>query len=127
MSEDKQFRSSAPYFLVSDLHKSLDYYHTSLGFKQPKLWGDPPEFATPSHDGFIFKFKQVKEGEALSPNCEHHWDAYVWTNDADALYAEVTADGAIIEYEPCIQREYDRKGFAVRDSYVIAFGQHYEA
>lgn len=35
----------------------------------------------------------------------------------------------MIEYEPCIQGEYDMKEFAVRDpdGHVIAFGQHHEA
>ena len=56
------------------------------------------------------------------------WDAYVWINDADALYAEFRENGALIEYEPCIRRDYDMKEFAVRDpdGHVIAFGQHYE-
>ena len=128
-SADTQFRGSAPYLIVQDLHKSLDYYHTALGFNKPKLWGDPPEFAMPSRDGFIFMLKQAGGEISPNPNGGGHWDAYVWINDADTLYAHCKANGGIIEYDPCIQKEYDMKEFAVRDldGYIIAFGQHYEA
>ena len=125
---DKQFIGSAPYFLVRNLEESLDYYHNALGFDKPKLWGDPPEFAVPSRDGFIFMLKQVDEGGTVNPNGGEQWDAYVWINDVDTLFAHCKANGGIIEYEPCIQKEYDMKEFAVRDldGYVIALGQHYE-
>lgn len=127
MTETDQFRGSAPYFIVQDLHRSLGYYHTVLGFNKPKLWGDPPEFAMPSRDGFIFMLKQAGESISPNPNGDGHWDAYVWINDADAFYAHCKANEGIIEYDPCIQKEYDMKEFAVRDpdGYIIAFGQHY--
>ena len=130
-SHDRQFRATAPYFRVRDLMKSVDYYHRVLGFDQPKLWGDPPEFAMPSRDGFIFMLKQAEKDADLTASHEHtgYWDAYVWINDADSLFGEFTKNGAIVDYEPCIQAEYDMKEFAVRDldGHVIAFGQHYEA
>ncbi len=130
-SPETQFKGTAPFFFVRNLVESLDYYHKVLGFNKPKLWGDPPSFAMPSRDGFIFMLKEVFEGAAVTPNGnqEEHWDAYVWINDADVLFSEVKANGARIEYAPCIQREYDMKEFAVRDpdGYLIAFGQHYES
>lgn len=60
---------------------------------------------------------------------EHCWDAYVWVEGLDELFAEMKANGATIEYEPCIQEDYDMKEFAVRDpdGYVLAFGQQHEA
>jgi uncharacterized glyoxalase superfamily protein PhnB len=50
-------------------------------------------------------------------------------NDADAPFAQCRDNGGVIEYEPCIQDEYDVKVFAVRDpdGHVIAFGQHHKA
>ena len=130
-TNDRQFRGTAPYFVVRNLKESLAYYHRALGFNMPKLWGDPPTFAMPSRDGFTFMLHQTREGSDVTttPDQGGSWDAYVWINDADSLYSKFQEDGAIIEYKPCIQEEYDMKEFAVRDpdGHVIAFGQHYEA
>ena len=130
-SNDRQFRGTAPYFLVRNLKESLEYYHQALGFDMPKLWGDPPSFAMPSRDGFIFMLKQAESEDTVTTSHDQggFWDAYVWINDADALFAQCQANGATIEYEPCIQEDYDMKEFAVRDpdGHVIAFGQHFEA
>ncbi len=130
-SEEKQFRGTAPYFVVRNLKESLEYYHSSLGFDMPPQWGDPPEFAMPSRDGFTFMLKQAGGEDAVATNRDQggFWDAYVWINDADALFAQCRDNGAVIEYEPCVQEEYDMKEFAVRDpdGHIIAFGQHHEA
>lgn len=125
------FKTTAPYFVVRDLSKSIDYYHNALGFSKPALWGAPPSFAMPSREGCIFMLKQAEEGVAITPNRNQsgYWDAYVWVNDVDTLFAEFKKNKAIIDYEPCIQEEYDMKEFAVKDpdGYVIAFGQHHES
>ena len=127
----KQFRGTAPYFVVQDVVKSVEYYHKVLGFDSPKLWGQPPTFAMPARDGFAFMLKQAEAGTTIVPNRDQdgYWDAYVWVNDVDALFSELSANGAIVDYEPHIQADYNMKEFAVKDldGYVIAFGQHYEA
>ena len=88
-------------------------------------------FAMPLRDGFIFMIKQADQGAGVTTSRDQSgfWDAYVWINDAELLFSKFKEDGAIIEYEPCIRKEYDMKEFAVRDldGHVIAFGQHYEA
>ena len=128
---DRQFKATAPFFVVRNLKESVEYFHRVLGFNMPKLWGNPPTFAMPSRDGFIFMLYQADQGAELRTNRDQSgaWDAYVWINDADSLFSRFRDDGAIIEYEPCIQEDYDMKEFAVRDpdGHVIAFGQHYEA
>jgi catechol 2,3-dioxygenase-like lactoylglutathione lyase family enzyme len=127
----KQIIGSAPYFVVQDLGKSLDFYCDTLGFERPRLWGDPPEFAMPNRDGFIFMLKQAQSEAAVAPNRNHggYWDAYVWVVDTDALFAEFKAEGARFDYELCIQEEYGNKEFAVLDpdGYSIAFGQNLES
>ena len=129
-TDERQFKGTAPYFVVRNL-KSLEYYHRALGFDMPQLWGEPPTFAMPSRDGFTFMLKQAEAEDTVITSRDQggFWDAYVWINDADALFAECKDNGAIIEYEPCIQDEYDMKEFAVRDpdGHVIAFGQHHKA
>ena len=127
MTEQKQFNGIAPFFFVQSLSQSLDYYCDTLGFERPKLWGDPPTFAMPHRDNFIIMLKQVSEGQTIATNgSQGNWDAYVWIEDADILYKEVKDRGATIDYEPCIQSEYDMKEFAVvdPDGYLIAFGEH---
>lgn len=128
--EECQFRATAPYFMVRSLKASLDYYHNVLGFDMPPLWGEPPSFAMPSRDRFIIMLKEVKQGAEITTNRSQggYWDAYVWINDADALFTDYKEKGAIVDYEPCIRPEYDMKEFGVRDSdgHVIGFGQHYQ-
>ena len=132
MSSDadrKYILGTAPYFMVKNLQDSLNYYHEALGFNMPKVWGDPPRFAMPSRDGFVFMLNEVKE-ETVIPIRQRGgvWDAYIWIDDADSLFSQFCKNGAEVAYEPCIQREYDMKEFAIGDpdGHVIAFGQHYD-
>lgn len=121
---------SAPYFVVSDLAASLDYYCDVLGFTRPRLWGEPPNFAMPDRDGFIIMLKRVKNKEFIQPNRTRggYWDAYIWVRDAEALYNEFAAKGAEFAYGLTHQHEYDNIEFAVYDpdGYFIAFGQDAE-
>ena len=121
---------SAPYFVVSDLAASLDYYCDALGFNRPPPWGEPPTFAMPDRDGLIFMLKQVEDSSNIQPNRtrDGYWDAYIWVRDAKALYAEFEAKGAEFAYGLTIQDEYNNIELAVYDpdGYFIAFGQGLE-
>ncbi len=129
-ADKRQFRGTAPYFMVRDLQVSVDYYHRILGFDLPKLWGEPPSFAMPSRDGFTIMLKEAGADVRIVINRDQggYWDAYIWINDADALFAEFKEKGAIVDYEPYIEREYDMKEFGIRDpdGHLLGFGQHYE-
>jgi len=118
---------SAPYFFIRDLTESLDYYCDVLGFTRPRLWGQPPTFAMPNRDGFIFMLKQVNDHSTILPNESRGglWDAYVWVRNVRGLHAEFEAKGAEFAYGLTHQHEYDNIEFAIRDpdGYVIAFGQ----
>lgn len=128
----KQFLASAPFLVVKDLRASVEYFHQKLGFTHPELWGDPPCFAMPSRDGFIVMLEQAPAGTEPPRNSSGGrtgvWDTYIWVRNADTLFAEFGANGAIIEYEPCIREAYDMKEFAVRDldGHIIAFGQDHK-
>ena len=128
--QNRQFIGTAAYFVVSNLLQSVDYYHNKLGFDYPHLWDDPPTFAMPQRDGFIFMLKEAEADATIVPNRSQggYWDAYIWIRDVDALFAEFEQNGAIIDYAPTIQHDYGMKEFAVRDpdGYVIAFGQDTE-
>lgn len=121
---------SAPYFVVSDLAASLNYYCGALGFNRPPLWGEPPTFAMPEREGFIFMLKEVGDDHKILPNRKRggYWDAYVWVRNAPVLYAEFKAQGAQFAYGLTHQHEYNNIEFAVYDpdGYFIAFGQGVE-
>jgi uncharacterized glyoxalase superfamily protein PhnB len=126
----KQFLGIAPYFLVRDVVKAAEYYRDALGFSYPRFWGDPPIFCMPQRDGLIVMLSQTRDAMIIRPNAKARgdgsWDAYVWVNDADTLYAEVKPHGAIIAYEPVLKEEYGNREFGVRDldGYLLAFGSH---
>jgi uncharacterized glyoxalase superfamily protein PhnB len=129
-TNEKDFKGTAPYFMVRNLQASLEFYHRALGFDMPDTWGDPPTFAMPSREGFTFMIKQAEPQVTITTSRDQggFWDAYVWVNDADSLFVEFKENGATFDYEPCIQDEYDMKEFAVRDpdGHVIAFGSHHK-
>jgi len=124
----KQLFGIAPYFFVRDVVKAAEYYRDALGFSYPRFWGKPPVFCMPQRDGVIVMLSQVQDPAVIRPNAtvqdDEPWDAYVWVNDADALFAEVKPRGAIIAYEPMLKEGYGNREFAVRDldGYLIAFG-----
>ena len=127
---NKNLITAAPYFVVSNLHESVAYYENSLGFKAAELWGEPPTFAMPQRDGITIMLNEADETSAPSPNRTRSgfWDAYIWVNDVEALFSEMKANGAIIDYEPEVMQAYGMREFAVRDpdGYLIAFAQGVE-
>lgn len=118
----------APYFLVRDVVKAAEYYRDALGFTVRRYFGDPPSFCMPQRDGVVVMLSQSADPSIIRPNAtaraDDSWDAYVWVEDADALFAEVAARGARIAYPVCLQEEYGNREFAVfdLDGYRIAFG-----
>jgi catechol 2,3-dioxygenase-like lactoylglutathione lyase family enzyme len=88
----------APYFIVSDVARSLLFYRDLLGFEviyqtdETKLF-----FAVLRRDGAML-FLRAEEGVDPLPNPVRHptfvWDSYSYTPDPDALAAEFAARGA---------------------------------
>src|SRR3954468_22815308 len=102
----KQLLGIAPYFLVRDVVKAAEYYRDALGFSYARFWGEPACFCMPQRDGLIIMLSQAPDPSVVRPNSKvraETWDAYVWVTDADALYTEVKARGAIIAYDPRLQ------------------------
>jgi uncharacterized glyoxalase superfamily protein PhnB len=118
----------APYFLVRDVEAAAAYYRDVLGFTVRRFFGEPPSFCMPQRDGVVVMLSQAKDASIIRPNAtargDVSWDAYVWVEDADALFAEVSGRGARIAYPVCLQEEYGNREFAVTDldGYRIAFG-----
>ncbi|HXF41572.1 MAG TPA: VOC family protein [Blastocatellia bacterium] len=118
---------AAPYFPVTDVERSMNFYDQVLGFQCEYSAGVPLQFAICSRDGLAIMLRRVDASAIVVPNEKQGgtWDAFFWVNDADALHSELSSKGADIAYGPLIQESYRMREFAVRDSdgHVLGFGQ----
>jgi catechol 2,3-dioxygenase-like lactoylglutathione lyase family enzyme len=128
MTEDRRIYASAPHFVVSDLAKSAAYYADALGFRAPRLWGDPPAFAIVSRDDIRIMLTQAGDGSHVRPHGPagspgESFDAYFWARDVDALCAEMKANGAHVVFGPVDRRLFGLREIGVRDpdGYVLIF------
>ncbi len=85
----------------------------------------------PHRDDHVVMLSQVDDPKHIVPHYKvvtKMWNVYFWVDDVEAIYAELTARGATIDYELCDQ-PYGVKEFGVQDldGYDIAFGQDMEA
>ena len=126
-TRESQLLRSAPYFPVSDVEQSVEYYERVLGFRREYMAGTPAQFAIMGRDGLPIMLRRVSDPGRISPNERQGgtWDAFFWVRDVRKLHAELRASGADIVYGPIAQDEYHMEEFAVRDrdGYVLGFGQ----
>lgn len=118
---------SAPVLLVRDILASAAYFRDRLGFSYDRLWGDPPDFCMVHRDGLVVMLSQAPVDATLVPHwqiVDKMWDIYFWVDDAEALYHELQASGALIDYHLGI-KPYGVKEFGVQDldDHDIGFGQ----
>ena len=104
-------RQIAPQFFTTDLSARNSYDRETLGFECLGTWQDPPVYAIVARDAHRIHFRHAT---ALVPNSDKYddelLDAYIFVNDADALYAEYAARGAEftrgLGNTPCESREF---------------------
>lgn len=119
--------SSAPVLLVKDVVAAANYYRDKVGFEYDEFFGDPPGFVILHRDGLCLMLRQVKDESNVVPNfqiVENLWDVYFWVDDAEAMFADLSTRGAIIDYELC-EQPYGNREFGIQDldGYDIGFGQ----
>lgn len=120
--------SVAPVLLVRDVRASVAYWREKVGFETDRIYGEPPGFAMPTRDGVTLMLLQAPSDRELPlPNwrvADKSNDAYVWVDDAAALYDELLRRGAAIDYTlydtPWGTREF---GIQDLDDHDITFGQ----
>lgn len=129
---DPQRWAIAPYFFVGDVIGTANYYRDKLGFHYDRFWGEPPAFCMVKRSGIVIMLSQIDESGGVRPNRlsdpeGEAWDAYVWVEDADALYEEFRAQGVTIARDICDQ-PYGCRDFDVEDcnGYRLCFGQDIE-
>jgi predicted enzyme related to lactoylglutathione lyase len=125
--------SIAPYFIVDDVVTTANYYRDQLGFHYDRFWGEPECFCMVKRNGIVIMLAQFEKTGVMRPNHVVDpeggaWDAYIWIDDADALYAEFKSKGAKIARDVCDQ-PYGCRDFDVEDcnGYRLCFGQDLEA
>ena len=118
----------APYFIVDDVVATANFYRDKLGFRYERFWGDPPAFCMVTRGGIIIMLSQFRRTGLMRPNGKaipngDAWDAYIWVEDADALYSEFKVKGMKIARGICDQ-PYGNRDFDVEDcnGYRLCFG-----
>jgi hypothetical protein len=103
---------------------TANYYRDQLGFHYERLWNEPPSFCMVKRNGIVIMLAQLEAPGAMRPNRKvdsegSAWDAYIWIDNADALYAEFKSKGVKIAREICDQI-YGCRDFDVETATAIA-------
>src|SRR5437899_5040305 len=113
-----------PVFFTMDISATLAYYKDKLGFECLGTWHDPPVYAIVARDQQAIHFRCAAPP---TPNPDKYQDelldAYVFVEDADALYAEYAAQGVEFTRGLANMPWYSRE-FVVKDcdERLLAFG-----
>ncbi len=87
-------RQIVPLFFTTDIPGTIAYYREKLGFECLGTWNDPPVYAFVARDRCAI---HLRCAEPPTPNADKYegelLDAYIYVDDADALYAEYAAKG----------------------------------
>ena len=121
--------SIAPDFIVDDVVATANYYRDQLGFAYERFWGEPPGFCMVQRAGVTIMLSQLcrtgvaRPNRLADPGADDCWDAYVWVDDADTLFAEFTTRGIKIT-RPICDQHYGCRDFDVEDlnGYRLCFG-----
>jgi uncharacterized glyoxalase superfamily protein PhnB len=114
----------APQFFSTDIPATLAYYREKLGFACLGTWQDPPVYAIVARDRHAIHFRRAQPPTAQPDKyAEELLDAYVFIEDADALYAEYAARG--VEFTRSLANmPWGAREFVVKDcdGRLLAFG-----
>ena len=117
-------RQITPLFFSLDIPATLAYYESKLGFKCVGTWQDPPVYAIVARDQQVIHFRCAAPPTANPEKySEELLDAYVFVEDADALYVEYVARG--VEFARGIgNMPWNSREFVVKDcdGRLIVFG-----
>ena len=113
-----------PVFFTTDIPRTVAYYREKLGFECHGTWQDPPVYAIVARDRHAIHFR-CAESPIANPDkyTEEYLDAYLYVEDADALFAEYKAKGVEFTREPA-NMPWNCREFVVKDcdGRLLAFG-----
>ncbi len=117
-------RQIAPQFFTTDIAATLAWYNHKLGFECLSTWHDPPVYAIVARDGHAIHFR-CAEPPTANPEkySEELLDAYLFVEDADALYSEYAARGVEFTRE-LADMPWGSREFVVKDceGRLLVFG-----
>ena len=117
-------RQIAPVFFTTDISRTLAYYKDKLGFECLGTWLDPPVYAIIARDEHAIHFRSAAPPTANPDKYEDELlDAYIFVEDAGALYAEYAAKG--VEFARGLgNMPWNSREFVVKDcdGRLLAFG-----
>jgi uncharacterized glyoxalase superfamily protein PhnB len=119
--------ASAPVLLVSDVVASANYFRDAVGFSYDRFYGEPPHFCITQRDGHSLMLAKADDPTKITPYwkvVDQMWNAYFWVDDAKALFEELVAAGAKIDYG-LETKPYGILEFGIQDldGHDIGFGQ----
>ena len=119
-------RQIAPQFFTNDIPGTLAYYKDKLGFECLGTWQDPPVYAIVVRDQHAIHFR-CAEPPTANPDkyADELLDAYLFVEDADALYAEYARNGVEFTRE-LANMPWHAREFVVKDcdGRLLAFGMN---
>jgi len=114
----------APQFFTIDIPGTIAYYENKLGFKCLGKWQDPPVYAIVARDQHAIHFRCAQPPTAnANKYSDELLDAYLFIEDADALYAEYAVRG--VEFTRGLANvPWHKREFVVKDcdGRLLAFG-----
>ena len=117
-------RQIAPQFFTIDIPATLAYYKDKLGFECVGTWQDPPVYAIVARDRQTIHFRCAEPPTANAGKySDELLDAYIFIEDADALYGEYAARG--VEFARGLANmPWQSREFVVKDcdGRLLAFG-----
>lgn len=117
-------RQIVPVFFTMDIPHTVAYYQDKLGFKCLSTWQDPPVYAIVARDRHAIHFRCAEPPIANRDKySDELLDAYLFIEDADALYAEYAARGVKFTRGVANMPWHSRE-FVVKDcdGRLLAFG-----
>ena len=119
-------RQIAPVFFTTDIPATLAYYKNALGFECLGTWQDPPVYAIVARDQHAIHFRCAPPPTANPDKyADELLDAYIFVEDADALYSEYAARGLEFTRKPA-NMPWQSREFVVKDcdGRLLAFGSN---
>jgi catechol 2,3-dioxygenase-like lactoylglutathione lyase family enzyme len=121
-----------PCFIVDDLEATIGFYQSQLGFKVLYQGGGDGKggnfWAFVGRDRVMISLKHITREIHPQPNHSRHewarWDAYVYADDPDALYAEFVA-AKVDMHSELADTPDGLRAFEIADNngYVLCFGR----
>jgi predicted enzyme related to lactoylglutathione lyase len=104
-----------PQFRVEEVVRTAEHYRDVLGFEIDDYFGDPPVFTHVQRDHVVIQIGRSRHRDSLSRSAgPEGYNAYIWTDDLDALAREFKARGAAIKEGP-LNRVYPCRELIVED------------